>query len=279
MGRCFEASLLTRVHQGKELTNHRSAGAVQDAWIDTGYGRLFTRSWQPSNERVGTDSRSPIVLFHDSLGCIALWRNFPALLAGHTGRTIIAYDRLGFGQSNRRTDRLSLDFIQEEAQRFFPLLRAQLKFDRFIAFGHSVGGGIAAYCAAMYPSCEALITESAQAFVEDRTRRGILDAQASFQEAESRARLRRYHGDKTDWVSRAWIETWLSPAFADWSLREILPQVRCPTLVIHGSDDEYGSRRHAELIANSVSGPAQLESWLARGMFPIASRSTGWLQG
>jgi pimeloyl-ACP methyl ester carboxylesterase len=47
--------------------------------------------------------------------------------------------------------------------------------DRFIAFGHSVGGGMAAHCAAMYSSvCAALITESAQAFVESKTRSGII---------------------------------------------------------------------------------------------------------
>jgi len=231
----------------------------KDTWIETGQGHLLARCWQTPGRDGDADSCAPIVLFHDSLGCVELWRGFPALLAEHTGRTVIAYDRLGFGQSDRRTDRLGVNFIQEEAQRFFPLLREQMGFDRFIAFGHSVGGGMATHCAAMHASCEALITESAQAFVEDRTRAGIMEAQELFREPESRARLQRYHGDKTDWVLDAWIGTWLSPAFADWSLREVLPQVRCPTLVIHGSDDEYGSHLHPELIARSVGGTAQLE--------------------
>jgi pimeloyl-ACP methyl ester carboxylesterase len=235
-------------------------GSIEDSRVDTLQGRLSARRWRPQNRGCDESSRSPIVLFHDSLGCIELWRSFPAVLAGETGREVIAYDRLGFGKSDRRADRLSLDFISEEAQTFFPALRKQLGFDRFIAFGHSVGGGMATHCAAMYASaCEALITESAQSFVEDRTRAGIIAAKETFQQLESFARLQHYHGEKTRWVLEAWIDTWLSPEFAGWSLKETLPQVTCPTLVIHGREDEYGSTLQPQSIAGSVSGPSQLE--------------------
>ena len=44
--------------------------------------------------------KPPIVLFHESLGCIELWRDFPRKLSQITGREVIAYDRLGFGQSD-----------------------------------------------------------------------------------------------------------------------------------------------------------------------------------
>ncbi|MBI3144841.1 MAG: alpha/beta hydrolase [Pseudogulbenkiania sp.] len=234
--------------------------STRDSWVESGQGRLLARCWQPLNHGDELGGLSPIVLFHDSLGCIELWRTFPAVLAEHTGRQVIAYDRLGFGQSDRRTDKLGIGFIREETQRFFPLLREQLGFDRFIAFGHSVGGGMAVYCAAMHASaCEALITESAQVFVEDRTRAGILDAKEQFKQPEPFERLQRYHGEKTRWVLDAWIETWLSPAFSDWSMQETLPQVKCPTLVIHGSEDEYGSNLHPEKIARWVGGPSHME--------------------
>jgi len=234
--------------------------STKDSWIDTGRGRLLARCWQPLNQSDHLGRQSPIVLFHDSLGCIELWRNFPGELVEYTGREVIAYDRLGFGQSDRRADKLSIDFVADEAQSFFPALREQLGFDRFVAFGHSVGGGMAAHCAALYASaCEALITESAQAFVEDKTRAGILEAQELFKQMAPFERLQRYHGEKTRWVLDAWIDTWLSPDFAEWSLRVTLPQVSCPTLVIHGSEDEYGSNRHPETIARLVSGPSRME--------------------
>lgn len=234
--------------------------STSDKWIQTEQGRLLARSWQPADQDSNRRRKSPIVLFHDSLGSIRLWRGFPAVLAGSTGREVIAYDRLGFGQSDRRTGKPGIDFIREEAESFFPALREQMGINRFIAFGHSVGGGMAVHCAALHPQgCVALITESAQAFVEERTRSGIIEAQQLFRQAEPFDRLERYHGERTRWVLDAWIETWLSPEFAGWSLKEVLARVTCPTLVIHGSEDEYGSNLHPKTIAKSVSAPVQLE--------------------
>ncbi|MCR2726207.1 alpha/beta hydrolase, partial [Salmonella enterica] len=86
----------------------------------------------------------------------------------------------------------------------------------FIAFGHSVGGGMGICCAAAHPDdCRALITESAQTFAEDRTLDGIRAAQRNFAEPGQLDRLKKYHGDKAAWVLSAWVDTWLSPAFAD----------------------------------------------------------------
>jgi pimeloyl-ACP methyl ester carboxylesterase len=219
---------------------------------------MLARRWRP--EGVDSDGKAPILLLHESLGCIDLWRSFPSALAQCTGREVIAYDRVGFGQSDRRTDKLDVDFIRQEAECSLPALREQLGFDRFVAFGHSVGGGMAVHCAAMYPSaCEALITESAQALVEEKTRAGIREAKGLFEQELPFERLKRYHGNKTRWVLDAWIDTWLSPQFAGWTLDDVLPLVTCPTLAIHGSDDEYGSNRHPETIARLVSGSSKME--------------------
>ncbi|WP_162042425.1 alpha/beta fold hydrolase [Undibacterium sp. YM2] len=227
--------------------------------IKTEAGHLYACSWQPTNHQ-GHDNQPPILLLHDSLGCVALWRSFPALLAEHSGRQVIAYDRLGFGQSDARDDVLSLDFIAQEAATSLPLLQSHFGFERFVVMGHSVGGGMAVHFAALYADiCDALITESAQALVEDKTRAGLIEAQQQFQQPGALERLRRYHGDKAAWVLNAWINTWLSPAFANWSLRDVLPQVRCPALVLHGEHDEYGSNLHPEQIAGLTTGPAQLE--------------------
>ena len=229
-------------------------------WIDAPGGRLFARCWRPQAPTEDPVRKPPIVLFHDSLGCVELWRGFPLRLADRAGRLVIAYDRLGFGGSDPRTAPPGPRFIQDEAERFFPALRAGLGFDRFVAFGHSVGGAMAAHCAARHPSaCEALVTESAQFFVEDRTRSGILQAKEQFKTEASFERLRRLHGEKARWVLDAWADTWLSPEFADWTLEEALAQVACPTLVIHGSEDEYGSLLHPRQIADRVAGVAQLE--------------------
>jgi pimeloyl-ACP methyl ester carboxylesterase len=217
---------------------------VQDRQVETGRGRLFARIWGSLDGAV-----APILLFHDSLGSVELWRGFPEMLAAATGRSVIAYDRLGFGRSDRFPDKLALDFVREEARRVMPLLREQLGFSSFIVCGHSVGGGMAVETAAHWPEdCLGLITMGAQALVDDRIRDGIKVAQAEFAKPENLARLSRYHRDPA-WVVDAWIETWLDPAFAGFSLDEALVQVRCSVLAVHGRDDEYGSVDHARRIA------------------------------
>jgi pimeloyl-ACP methyl ester carboxylesterase len=85
---------------------------TRDTWVETPLGLLFVRIWPG---QAGEISKPPIVLFHDSLGCVELWRAFPEQLAGATGRNVIAYDRLGFGRSDSHPGRLDRNFICNEA--------------------------------------------------------------------------------------------------------------------------------------------------------------------
>lgn len=248
-------------------TPDRSPSPHHDVWISHPQGRIFTRIWH------GASGKAPIVLFHDSLGCVDLWRDFPARLAAATGRKVIAYDRPGFGRSDPRQDTLQLDFVADEAERSFPLIRERLGLQRFVALGHSVGGGMAVHCAARYADdCGALITVAAQAYAADETRQGIRIAKEEFRSADQFERLSRYHGEKAGWVLDAWTETWLDPAFGSWSLADVLPMVRCPVLAIHGVRDEYGSARHPEMIAQRSGGPSRIVMMQDTGHVPHRER-------
>ncbi len=211
------------------------------------------RRWNP-----GGNPRPPIVLLHDSLGSVEQWRDFPEALAGATGMEVIAYDRLGFGRSTPRPERPPVDFVTDEARRFFPALKGALGLTRFALLGHSVGGAMAlAIAAAEHAGCVAVVTEAAQAYVEERTLEGIRAARAEFDRPEHFARLSRWHGAKARWVLDAWAEVWLSPGFRSWSLDEQLPAVICPVLVIHGDRDAYGSVAFPRRIARGVGGPCE----------------------
>ena len=235
-----------------------------DHWIPHPTGRLFAREWPG----VAGDA-PPLVLLHDSLGCVELWRDFPARLREATGRRVIAYDRAGFGRSDACTGPPSFDFVAEEATTWFPRLRAALGVERFALLGHSVGGGMAVHIAAQHAdACDALVTIAAQAFVEPRTLDGLRAARVSFAEPRALERLARYHGDKARWVLAAWLDTWLDPVFAGWSLAPVLPAVRCPVLALHGELDEYGSAAHPRLIGELAGGPATVQILPGAGHVP-----------
>ncbi|MER2605537.1 MAG: alpha/beta hydrolase [Siculibacillus sp.] len=225
---------------------------IADTLVETSGGRIFTRVWGD------VAAAAPVILFHDSLGSVELWRGFPATLASRLGRAVVAYDRLGFGRSDARTEPPGLDLVAEEARDAIPVLRSALGIDRMILLGHSVGGGMATTAAAAHPETTlGLVTIAAQAFVEDRTLAGVGAAKATFAEPGRFERVVRLHGDKARWVLDAWIETWLDPAFAGWTLDAALRDLKCPVLALHGDHDEYGSKAHAERIAALAPTPSR----------------------
>ena len=227
---------------------------AQAHWIETPFGELFAQRW-PVVEPKG----APIILLHDSLGCVALWRDFPQQLALHTQRDVIAYDRLGFGRSapcQLRTP-LGINFVADEAYAGFFWVHQYFQLTQFVLLGHSVGAGMALACASVHQGgCEAVIAEAAQAYVDDAITQGIRQTNAFFQTPERFARLTQYHGDKAHWVLNAWVSTWLSADFTHWQIQDTLSSVRCPVLCLHGEDDEYGAPCHAQTIVEGVAGPA-----------------------
>ncbi len=242
---------------------------ICDHSISVPGGDIFAREWAPTNP---TDSVA-VILLHDSLGCVAVWRDFPALLSAATRRRVIAYDRLGFGRSSARRDRLPMNFISQEAELFLSCILDELKIDTFVPFGHSVGGGMAIHCGTVLrAACRAIIAESAQAFVEDRTLEGIAEGGRKYSMPKRFERLQKYHGSKAGWVLHAWTGTWLASEFASWSIRDELPFITCPILAMHGDQDEFGSTAHPELIAALSGGPVEVRILRDCGHVPHRER-------
>ena len=223
-----------------------------EEYLEVPAGTLFIQRWRPEQVK-----GAPIVLLHDSLGCVALWRDFPQTLAQMSGREVIAYDRLGFGRSSTQREPAPLSFIDDQARHVLPQLVQGLILDDYVLCGHSVGGAMALAAASLSRHCVGVIAISAQAFVEDKTLVGIEQAKRAFAEPEQFARLEKWHGERARWVLDAWTQVWLAPEFRGWSLTPYLAQVHCPVLVIHGQADEYGSCAFPEHIAAQVAGPVQ----------------------
>lgn len=246
-------------------------------WIDLAPHRIKIQWFDPVG--VAPVALAPVVLLHESLGCIGLWKDYPQQLADRTGRRVLAYDRPGFGQSSPITTLPGLDFMQVEADVSLPQLLEALGVQRYVLYGHSVGGPIALTHAAQHAGGTlAVISEAGQAFVTPQTLEAIHAARDYFSKPENLARLARWHGERAQWVLDAWSLVWTHPGFAHWSLQEILPQVSCPTLVVHGHRDEYGPLAFAHAIAQGVRGAVQLNLWPDCGHHPYREHTERTLQ-
>lgn len=200
-----------------------------------------------------------IVLLHEGLGSAGLWRGFPERLAEETGRSVVAYSRAGYGASSPVALPRPLDYMDREGrERVGPLLDA-LGIGEAILYGHSDGGTIALVHAAVDGGARirGLIVEAAHVFCEERSVTSVRLARDAFAAGELRARLERHHGANVDVAFRGWCDAWLDPGFRRWSVERFLPQVRCPTLIIQGEEDAYGTLAQVEAIAAGVAGAAE----------------------
>lgn len=227
---------------------------IQEHSIDVLGGQLFVRQWQIKNSVA-----APIILLHDSLGSVEQWRTFPQALAQQTKRNVIAYDRLGFGQSTPQNTLAPANFISQEADLYLPALIQAFGLNTYVLFGHSVGGSMSLISASRSTSnCVAVITEAAQVFVEELTLQGVNDAKTAFANPAQFSKLERWHGERAQWVLDSWTGAWLSPAFRSWTLEPYLENIRCPVLAIHGEKDEFGSCSFPERIIQGISSNGHL---------------------
>ena len=100
--------------------------------------RLEAAWWGPPPEAAPT-----LVLLHEGLGCVAMWRDFPARLAATTGCGVLAYSRLGYGGSDPCPLPRPLTYMHEEALEVLPAVLAVTRVQRAVLVGHSDGGSIA----------------------------------------------------------------------------------------------------------------------------------------
>lgn len=199
-----------------------------------------------------------IVFLHDSLGCVATWRDFPYRFSENYPCNIFIYDRTGYGHSSPMPNHeRANDYMTTEAHLLMELLQSA-GIQKPILFGHSDGGTIALLAASIYPShILSVICEAGHVIVEDITLAGIREAEKTFKETDLPLRLAKYHGDKVDSLFKAWTQTWLRPSYRQWNILEELKSVTCPILFIQGALDEFGSNHQIELTLQHVQGPKE----------------------
>jgi pimeloyl-ACP methyl ester carboxylesterase len=209
------------------------------------------------------ETRSTIVMLHEGLGSVSMWRDFPARVAAATQCGVLAYSRYGHGASDALREPRSVGFMHHEATVALPELLRLLHIEKPVLLGHSDGGSIALIYAALASAQSdlaqprALILEAPHVFVEDVTVESIAKVREVYASTDLRSKLARHH-NHVDEMFREWMAIWLDPKFRDWNIEDMLPTVRCPVLVIQGTDDEYGSMAQVAAIRRGVAGAETL---------------------
>jgi pimeloyl-ACP methyl ester carboxylesterase len=201
----------------------------------------------------GDRTRRAIVLLHEGLGSVGLWRGFPRALHEATGRRVVAFSRFGHGRSDPPRAPRTPAFFHEEANDVLPVLLAELDAPEPLLVGHSDGASIALVHAARH-AVSGLALLAPHVFLEETMVPPIRDTRREFEEDELRARMARHHDDP-DAAFHGWCDVWLDPAMRDWSLELDAGAVSAPILLIQGADDQYASLEHLDRIEARVRGP------------------------
>lgn len=217
-------------------------------------GRRIEAAWwgPPPGER------PTIVLLHEGLGCVALWRDLPGKLAAATGCGVFATSRAGYGGSDPVPLPRPLSYMHDEASGGLPAALDAVGVERCILLGHSDGASIAAiYAGSTYdPRVRGLVLIAPHFFAEEIGLRAIEAARAAYEQGNLRERLARYHADP-DVAFRGWAEAWLDPRFRSWRIDEFLPYIRLPMLLIQGEDDQYGTAAQLQAAVDLAYGPVE----------------------
>lgn len=214
----------------------------------------------------GASSAGPLVFLHEGLGSVDLWRSFPDDVVAGTGRPGLVYSRYGNGWSKPLEEPRRPDYMHAEALDVLPHVLSGLDGAPPVLVGHSDGASIALIYAGAGHPVEALVLIAPHVFVEPETVRSIQAIRDAFPASELPRRMAKYHNDPES-TFLGWADIWLDPAFRDWNIEQYVSGVHCPTILIQGVADEYGTERQLDAIDAALGQPAR------RVMVPDAGHS------
>jgi pimeloyl-ACP methyl ester carboxylesterase len=227
-------------------------------WIEGAAGNVFADGKRLEAVAYGPppDQAPTIVMLHEGLGCLALWRDFPQKLAAATGHGVFAYSRAGYGGSERIDLPRPLDYMSREARFSLPALLEAIRLKRWILLGHSDGASIAAIHAGEQSDerIKGLVLMAPHLFTEEMGLASIAEARHAYETGDLRARLAKYHAH-VDIAFRGWNDVWLDPGFKAWNIEDSVSRWRVPALLIQGADDQYGTLKQIRAIEARSPAP------------------------
>lgn len=202
------------------------------------------------------DQATTLVMLHEGLGCVDLWRDIPQRLAELTGFGVLVFSRAGYGRSDPVPLPRPLDYMEREAEDVLPKVLDQMGIRRCVLLGHSDGATIAALYAGgsgdMRVRGQILIAP--HFFGEASGLAAIAEAREAFVSGDLKAKLAKYH-THVDVAFYGWADAWLDPGQAGWNVADAIDHLRTPTLCIQGDQDAYGTMAQLDEVMTRSYAP------------------------
>lgn len=200
-----------------------------------------------------------LVLLHEGLGCLALWRDTPERISAATGLPVFAYSRAGYGQSDATELPRPLDYMTQEAVKSLPEVIDAIGAQEIILVGHSDGATISAIYAGSVADyrVRGLVLMAPHFFTEEMGLAEIAKAGEAFEKTDLKEKMAKYHRDP-EATFRGWCDAWLSPGFKAWNVADVIDYLRIPTLVIQGREDQYGTLRQVDEVSSRSYAPVDI---------------------
>jgi pimeloyl-ACP methyl ester carboxylesterase len=212
-----------------------------------------------------------ILLLHEALGSVSYWKQFPHKLAQATGYNVIAYSRAGHGNSEGPLAHRTDEYYLRQVNSVIPTLLDHFSVADPILYGHSEGAGISLLYAASSTRIRALILESP--FVVSTAAAGELIEKmaAAYPGSKLQERLAQYH-QHPDEVFASWTQWAATLSDEVFPLRDFLPRITCPVLVLQGARDEFGTSLQLAALQAAIPD-LQHETYSDAGHLPHKEQS------
>jgi len=173
--------------------------------------------------------------------------------------TLVAWDPPGYGKSRPPNRTFPQNFFERDAQVAMKFMKA-IGHDKFSVLGWSDGGITALFMAAMYTqNIKKMVAHAANSYFEDEDIDMILKVKdVSHWSQRMRAPMEETYGvDYFPQLWNEWTEAMLKIANSSPDkdiCRQRLSEIRCPSLVIHGSKDAMVASEHPDLLHKRIKG-------------------------
>ncbi|XP_011144727.1 valacyclovir hydrolase [Harpegnathos saltator] len=206
--------------------------------------------------KVGTGDH-PVLLLPGALGTI--WTDFKPQIENLDADklVIVAWDPPGYGKSRPPDKMFPDDFFQRDAVLAHDLMKT-LGYKKFSLIGWSDGGITSLLLASTYPeSIWKMVVTGANAYIHPDEMK-LYEKVRSIDTWSEKMRTPMIKAYGEDYFRKTWSD-WIDAMHKLYEKRngdvckQVLPKIRCPTLIVYGAKDMMVLPEHSEYLKQNIA--------------------------